>query len=96
MTRSSWKVPYINYLLFNESIKNPDSSTIRTMSRSSVILPAFIGKLFEVYTGRTYTRVYVEEKMVGHKFGEFSFTRKMGKIHVKKEKGVKSSKKIKK
>ena len=46
-----------------------------------------------VYTGRTYNNVYIEEKMVGHKLGEFSFTRKLGKIHDKKNKKTKSTKK---
>jgi ribosomal protein S19 len=40
--------------------------------------------IFEVYTGRLYNKVYIEERMVGHKLGEFAFTRKLGKIHEKK------------
>jgi small subunit ribosomal protein S19 len=56
------------------------------MSRSSIILQSFIGLTFEVYTGKQYTKVYIDEKMVGHKLGEFAFTRKLGKIHEKKVK----------
>jgi ribosomal protein S19 len=63
------------------------------MSRSSFILPSFIGLVFEVYTGKSYTKVYIEEKMVGHKLGEFSYTRKIGKIHFKKGKTSKVGKK---
>jgi small subunit ribosomal protein S19 len=62
------------------------------MSRSSIILQSFIGLTFEIYTGKSYTKVYIDEKMVGHKLGEFAFTRKLGKIHEKK----KVKKKIKK
>jgi small subunit ribosomal protein S19 len=39
-----------------------------------------------VYNGRTYNKIYIDEKMVGHKLGEFSFTRKLGRIHEKKAK----------
>jgi small subunit ribosomal protein S19 len=56
-------------------------------------LQSFIGLVIEVYTGRSYNKVYIEEKMVGHKLGEFSFTRKMGRIHEKKNKKSKTSKK---
>jgi ribosomal protein S19 len=56
------------------------------MSRSSVILKSFIGLIFQIYTGRNYIKLYIDEKMIGHKLGEFSFTRKLGKIHIKKKK----------
>jgi small subunit ribosomal protein S19 len=72
--------------LLDDIIKNGNRSVIRTKSRSSVILQSFIGLVIEVYTGRTYNKVYIDEKMVGHKLGEFSFTRKMGRVHEKKTK----------
>ena len=84
MARSKWKAPFVNYTLLDDIIKNSNRSVIRTKSRSSVILQSFIGLVIEVYTGRTYNKVYIDEKMVGHKLGEFSFTRKMGKVHEKK------------
>ena len=31
--------------------------------------------IFEVYTGRLYNKFYIEERMVGHKLGEFAPTR---------------------
>jgi small subunit ribosomal protein S19 len=73
-------------------LNNKNRSIIRTKSRSSTILQSFIGLIFEVYTGKSYTKIYIDEKMVGHKLGEFSFTRKLGKIHEKK----KNRKKIRK
>jgi len=45
------------------------------MSRSSQILSDFVGFSFQVHDGRTYRPVNVTEDMVGHKFGEFSYTR---------------------
>ena len=86
MARSKWKAPYVDRMLLNDIIKNTNRSIIRTKSRSSIILQSFIGLIFEVYTGRSYSKVYIEEKMVGHKLGEFSFTRKVGKVHEKRNK----------
>jgi small subunit ribosomal protein S19 len=56
-------------------------------------LRSFIGLVIAVYTGRSFSKVYIEEKMVGHKLGEFSFTRKLGKIHQSKKKNYKNQKK---
>lgn len=91
MVRSKWKSPFVDYNLLNQILKNKKRNVIKTKSRSSTILPSFIGSLFEVYTGKVYNKIYIDEKMVGHKLGEFAFTRKLGRIHVKKN--IKSIKK---
>lgn len=84
MNRSIWKPNYVNYFLINKILKNKKRVAIRTKSRSSTILQSFIGMTFFVYTGNKYIRLTIIRKMVGYKFGEFSFTRKFGKIHEKK------------
>lgn len=84
MNRSIWKPSYVNYFLINKILKNKKRMTIRTSSRSSTILQAFIGMTFLVYTGYKHIRLTITRKMVGYKFGEFAFTRKFGKIHDKK------------
>ena len=48
---------------------------ILTWSRASVILPIMIGHTIAVYNGQQHIPVYITEKMVGHKLGEFSPTR---------------------
>ncbi len=93
MVRSKWKAPFVDYQLLDSIIANKTRSVIRTKSRSSTILQSFIGLVIAVYTGRMYNNVYIDEKMVGHKLGEFSFTRKLGRIHEKKGKKGKSTKK---
>ncbi|BBD76662.1 30S ribosomal protein S19 [Hydrogenophilus thermoluteolus] len=52
-----------------------DKRPIKTWSRRSTILPEFIGLTFAVHNGRQHVPVFVTEAMVGHKLGEFSFTR---------------------
>ena len=53
--------------------------TIKTWSRRSMIIPDFISYTFAVHNGHKFIDVYVTEDMVGHKLGEFSLTRKIGK-----------------
>ena len=49
---------------------------IKTWSRSSTIIPQFVGKSVKIYNGRTFTSLNITEEMIGHKFGEFSFNKK--------------------
>ena len=77
MSRSVWKRPYVNKYLLDSINKTRDKKkTIFTNSRSSVILPKFIGLTFYVHNGKTYNKLNILEAMVGHKLGEFSPTRK--------------------
>jgi len=48
---------------------------IRTWSRASTILPEMVGLTIAVHDGRRHIPVFCTENMVGHKLGEFSFTR---------------------
>ena len=48
---------------------------IKTWSRRSMITPDFVGLTFNVHNGKVFNAVFVTENMVGHKLGEFSFTR---------------------
>ena len=48
---------------------------IKTWSRRSMITPDFVGLTFGVHNGKVFNPVFVTENMVGHKLGEFSFTR---------------------
>ena len=78
MSRSVWKVPFVDgYLLkkakaMNESTKK---GIIKTWSRRSTIVPQFVGLTFGVYNGKKFVSVLVTEGMVGHKFGQFAPTR---------------------
>ena len=48
---------------------------IKTWSRRSTIVPEMIGHTIAVYNGRKHIPIYINENMIGHKLGEFSFTR---------------------
>lgn len=54
-----------------------------------------IGGLYRVYVGNGFVELRVLDNMVGHFFGEFIFTKRLGSsIHIKKKKKKKN--KIKK
>ena len=78
MPRSLKKGPYVHYSLIKKVQTNLDSkkkSVIKTWSRSSMIIPDFVGQTIAVHNGRQFVPVYITENMVGHKLGEFSPTR---------------------
>jgi len=76
MPRSLKKGPFVDHHLQKKvetavSNKKP----IKTWSRRSTILPQFVGLTFNVYNGRKFVPVSVNEDMVGMKLGEFAPTR---------------------
>ncbi|PDH53155.1 MAG: 30S ribosomal protein S19 [Cryomorphaceae bacterium MED-G14] len=78
MPRSLKKGPYVHKSLLKKIEANLDSNkkaVIKTWSRSSMIIPDFVGQTIAVYNGRQFVPVYITENMVGHKLGEFSPTR---------------------
>lgn len=58
--------------------KNIEKDQIKKLwTRRSVITSSMIDKNIEVYNGRQFISVKVSKSMLGHKLGEFSFTRKI-------------------
>ncbi|MCD6109168.1 30S ribosomal protein S19 [bacterium] len=79
MGRSSKKGPYVDQDLAKKVARMDNSGQkkiIKTWSRGSTISPDFVGHTFGVHNGKQHIPVFVTENMVGHKFGEFSPTRK--------------------
>lgn len=79
MSRSSKKGPYIDENLTKKVAKLNEEGQkrmIKTWARDSVIPPEFVGHTFGVHNGKEFISVFVSENMVGHKLGEFAFTRK--------------------
>ncbi|MCF7908796.1 MAG: 30S ribosomal protein S19 [Candidatus Omnitrophica bacterium] len=78
MSRSLKKGPYIEPKLLKKAHnvkKSGDRKAIKTWSRSSMIVPEFVGLTFAVHDGRKHVPVFVTESMVGHRLGEFAPTR---------------------
>lgn len=78
MSRSLKKGPFFNIKLLkkiNLILSLNKKKTLKTWYRSSIILPNFIGFTILVHNGKKFIPVRIKEEMVGHKLGEFSFTR---------------------
>lgn len=78
MSRSLKKGPYIEAKLLKKVQKAKDAGdrkAIKTWSRSSMIMPEFVGMTFAVHNGKKHVPVFVTESMVGHRLGEFVPTR---------------------
>jgi small subunit ribosomal protein S19 len=78
MARSVWKGPFVELSLLKKAEAAQEKGTrsrIRTWARRSTILPQFVGLTFNVYNGRKFVPVSVNEEMVGMKLGEFAPTR---------------------
>ncbi len=78
MARSIKKGPYVAFKLLRKVDRLNDSgkkTVIKTWSRSSMIIPDFVGHTFAVHNGNKFIPVYITENMVGHKLGEFAPTR---------------------
>jgi len=78
MSRSAKKGPFVDPSLMNKVQKikaGGKKEAIKTWSRDSVILPAFVGLTFAIHNGKKFLDVFITENMVGHHLGEFSPTR---------------------
>ncbi|KAJ9152450.1 hypothetical protein P3X46_026015 [Hevea brasiliensis] len=70
------RLPFVDAFLLKIK-KNKDLlANKKIWSRRSVILPEFVGYTVRIYNGRTFVRCKITEAKVGHKFGEFAYTRK--------------------
>ncbi|RYR21686.1 hypothetical protein Ahy_B03g067007 [Arachis hypogaea] len=51
-----------------------EKEIIITWSRTSTIIPTMIGHTIAIHNGKEYLPIYITDRMVGHKLGEFSPT----------------------
>ncbi len=78
MSRSTKKGPHVDPKLMRkveEVQRATRKEVIRTWARDSTIMPEMVGLTLAVHDGRRHIPVLCTENMVGHKLGEFAFTR---------------------
>ncbi|MEM9336453.1 MAG: 30S ribosomal protein S19 [Patescibacteria group bacterium] len=95
MSRSLYKGPYVDPKLMKkiDGKKPADVGVIKMWARNSVISPEMVGFTFGVHNGKDHIEVAVSEEMVGHKFGEFSPTKKFWRHGGKMQKELDQKKK---
>jgi len=90
MARSLKKGPFVDEKLYRKVERLNESGArtpIKTWARACTIVPEFVGHTFQVHNGRSFMDVFVTEDMVGHKLGEFSYTR-LFRGHTNRKEGV--------
>lgn len=88
MTRSRDKGPFVaDHLLKKiESLNlKREKKIVITWSRASTIVPTMIGHTIAIHNGQEHLPIYITDRMVGHKLGEFAPTR-IFKGHAKNDK----------
>jgi small subunit ribosomal protein S19 len=84
---SIWrKIFFLKSKIFHE-VSNPFYST-----RSSVIPKSFSDQTLKIYNGKTWIKCKIKKWMIGYKFGEFTWNRKVA-IYKKKQLKKKNKKK---
>nr|YP_009696455.1 ribosomal protein S19 [Hydrangea platyarguta]YP_009930761.1 ribosomal protein S19 [Hydrangea davidii]YP_010176496.1 ribosomal protein S19 [Hydrangea strigosa]QEJ83281.1 ribosomal protein S19 [Hydrangea platyarguta]QNR87451.1 ribosomal protein S19 [Hydrangea davidii]QSQ72167.1 ribosomal protein S19 [Hydrangea strigosa]WOK78828.1 ribosomal protein S19 [Hydrangea platyarguta] len=77
MTRSLKKNPFVaNHLLkkIDKLNTKAEKEIIVTWSRASTIIPTMIGHTIAIHNGKEHLPIYITDRMVGHKLGEFAPT----------------------
>uniref|UniRef100_A0AAU6PQY6 Small ribosomal subunit protein uS19c n=1 Tax=Artemisia saposhnikovii TaxID=1027795 RepID=A0AAU6PQY6_9ASTR len=77
MTRSLKKNPFVaNNLLkkINKLNTKEEKEIIITWSRASTIIPIMVGHTIAIHNGKEHLPIYITDRMVGHKLGEFATT----------------------
>jgi len=58
------------------AMKSSNEEPIKTHTRDMIILPEMVGTTLLVHSGKEFTEVKINEKMIGHYLGEFAMTNK--------------------
>nr|ANO45502.1 ribosomal protein S19 [Burchardia umbellata] len=77
MTRSLKKNPFVANHLSRKMEKlnmREEKEIIVTWSRASTIIPTMIGHTMAIHNGKEHLPIYITDRMVGHKLGEFAPT----------------------
>nr|YP_009729478.1 ribosomal protein S19 [Incarvillea arguta]YP_009729502.1 ribosomal protein S19 [Incarvillea arguta]QHW07096.1 ribosomal protein S19 [Incarvillea arguta]QHW07097.1 ribosomal protein S19 [Incarvillea arguta] len=77
MIRSRKKKPFVAHHLvrkIDKVNKKVEKEIIVTWSRASTIIPSMIGHTIAIHNGKQHLPIYITDRMVGHKLGEFAPT----------------------
>ena len=76
MSRSKHKGPFFKVNLIKKR-------QIKIYNKNLTILPEYVDHFVNVYNGKNFVNLKINQKMIGYKFGEFIYTRKK---HIYKKK----------
>ena len=58
-----------------QAAEKGSKQVIKTYSRRSTIIPIMVGLTIGVHNGKEFVPLFITERMVGHRLGEFALTR---------------------
>ena len=102
MTRSVWKGKFYNPILlrkiyFLKKYNLLNEKIIEIYNRNSIIFPILLGVTVLIHNGKKFTKLLITSDMIGFKFAEFSFTKRIGmSIHNSNQNNIKEKLKKKK
>lgn len=71
-------------------------NSLKVWLKNSFIPKELIGTRVLIYNGKIFISIRIRDNMIGHKFGEFIWTKKLGSsIHIRKKKNKGKGKKKK-
>lgn len=74
--RSKWKGNFVGFKV---------AGTSRIYNKASMVTIEFLNRRVLIYNGLKFISIIIKENMIGHKFGEFVLTKKIGaQIHSNK------------
>lgn len=94
MKRSNWKLPFIDPLIYKNCLNK--RKRILLKARNLLVTRSLLKKTINIHNGLFYKSKTLVKANLGHKVGEFSFTRKCSSdVHMLKKlrKKIKSKKK---
>lgn len=94
MARSRWKLSYFSSSVWRKIIglkKNKRLKRRIFYDRASTIPDCFFAHLIRIHKGKRNRKLIIDNKNIGKKFGEFSYTRKPFYFPTKKSKKKKNS-----
>jgi len=68
MKKGTWRNPYVQKKLFAEFLKvrnKKQTKVLYTSSRSSTIIPLFVGFTFNIYNGKYFVKLLITKKLIG-------------------------------
>ncbi|MAE13734.1 30S ribosomal protein S19 [Candidatus Woesearchaeota archaeon] len=57
-------------------LKKTENKVAKTHHREMIVTPSMVGKVIRIHNGKEFGTITVLEEMIGHRVGEFVFTRK--------------------
>lgn len=86
--RAKWKIPFFEFNFLKYLRKKKKKRVTLLCRRNATIVSSFIGLNAGIYNGKRFKVILITDKMIGHKFGEFVFTRRVSSgidMHVNKK-----------